>query len=210
MIRALVFDIGNVLLKFDFNIAIRRLLPLCGNADAGLLAPIEEIKNAYESGRIGRDTFLKEVFRLLDFRGDEETFIAAWVDIFEVNAPMLDLVERLHGRYPLYLLSNTSDIHMDSILERYPFFGCFTDGVYSYRVGCSKPAPEIYRLTHEQFGIRPEETVFIDDLEANITAAAASGFQAIQYDFRNHAALLERLTALGVEISAPVRCMTGK
>ncbi len=198
MIRAFVFDIGNVLLKFDFNIAIRRLLPLCRNVHGGLLAPIEEIKNAYESGRMGREAFLKEVFELLDFQGSEAEFTEAWVDIFEENSPMLELVEALHGRYPLYLLSNTSDIHMDSIRERYPVFGRFEGGVYSYLVGCSKPDTEIYRIAERQLGVTPCETVFIDDLAANVEAAAAVGFRAIRYDFGDHAALLAVLEGLGV------------
>ncbi len=200
MIRAFVFDIGNVLLKFDFNIAIRRLLPLCGNAHAGLLAPIEEIKNGYESGRIGRAAFLKEVFALLDFRGSEEEFTCAWVDIFEENTPMLELVDSLHGRYPLYLLSNTSDIHMDSIRERYPVFGRFDGGIYSYLVGCSKPDEQIYRITETQLGVTPAETVFIDDLAANVDAAAAVGFRAVRYDFNDHPALLTQLGQWGVAV----------
>lgn len=198
MIRAIIFDIGNVLLKFDFNIAIGKLLPLCEVSPDGLLAPIERIKVAYEGGQIGRPEFLHEVTTLLKYRGTQESFVAAWEDIFEENLPMSQLVESLRARHPLYLLSNTSDIHMDYILARYPVFQSFSDAVYSYRVGCSKPDRSIYELAASQFAVEPHETVFIDDLPANIEAARGVGFQAIAYDFRQHEVLLQSLTRLGV------------
>lgn len=199
MIRAIIFDIGNVLLKFDFNIAIRKLAPLCDvQPDASLLAPIEEIKIALESGRMGREEFVEKAISLLRYRGTPESFVAAWEDIFELNQPMIDLVEQLHSRYPLYLLSNTSDIHMDYVLANYPAFGRFTDAVYSYKVKCFKPDPAIYEVAVRQFGVNPSETVFIDDLPANIESARSLGLHAIAYDFRQHDALLKRLSELGV------------
>src|SRR5690606_5224906 len=123
MIDAFVFDIGNVLLRFDFGKAVARLEPLCDEKKSErFLAPLETVKNEYESGRLSRAAFLKEAFRLLGYRGDEAGFVAAWEEIFEVNEPMVELVETLHGRFPLYLLSNTSDIHVDYMLAQFPFF----------------------------------------------------------------------------------------
>ncbi len=199
MIRAIIFDIGNVLLKFDFNIAIRKLAPLCNvTPNQKLLAPIEEIKTAYESGQIGREEFLDKAIALLGYRGSRESFVAAWEDIFEENTPMIELVEQLHERYPLYLLSNTSDIHMDYILGKYPAFQRFRDAVYSYKVKCFKPDRAIYEVAIRQFGINPAETVFIDDLPANVESARTLGFHAIAYNFRDHGALLNTLNGLGV------------
>ncbi|HWL51900.1 MAG TPA: HAD family phosphatase [Chthoniobacteraceae bacterium] len=199
MIDAFVFDIGNVLLRFDFGKAVARLEPLCDLKSNGrFLAPLEAVKNEYESGRRTRADFLKEAFRLLGYRGDEAGFVSAWEEIFEVNEPMVELVEALHGRYPLYLLSNISDIHVDYILAQYPFFGRFTDAVYSYRVCCSKPDPAIYTVAAQQFGVIPERTVFIDDLPANVAAAQGVGFRAVPYDFRRHDALLGTLAEWGI------------
>jgi putative hydrolase of the HAD superfamily len=200
MIRAFVFDIGNVILKFDFTIALGKLTKLCRAPLGGpeLMQRIEEVKSLYEGGRIGRTEFLKQVFELVDFTGTELDFISAWEDIFEENTPVAQLVEQLHGKYPLYLLSNTSDIHMDYVLKNYPVFGRFTDAIYSYKVCCSKPERAIFELTVSRFGLVPQETVFIDDLPANVEAARKLGFQTIQYDFRNHESALEQLRSLGV------------
>ncbi len=178
---------------------MRRLEALCKTPASGIMEEIEVVKLAYEAGRIERAQFFQEVSALLAFSGTEAQFVAAWEDIFEENAPMVALVEALHGCYPLYLLSNTSDIHVDYMLKTFPFFGRFKDAVYSYRVSCSKPDPAIYALAARQFGVNPEETVFIDDLPANIAAARRAGFQAVLYDFRQHGAFLEELRALGVE-----------
>lgn len=198
MIRAFIFDIGNVLLRFDFSVAIRRLAPLCGELPDGFAHRVEAVKNEYEAGRISRQAFLKEAFALLEYRGSEAGFIAAWEEIFEENRPLTAMLPALGERYPLYLLSNTSDIHVDYMLRAYPFFRHFRDAVYSYRVGCSKPHPEIYAQATRQFGITPQETVFIDDLPANIETARRLGFHAIAYDFRRHEALETALREVAV------------
>ncbi len=198
MIDALIFDIGNVLLRFDFGVAIAKLQPLCTHvAEGPLLAPLETVKNDYEAGRISRAAFLAQAFELLGYRGSEAAFVQAWEEIFEVNEPMVQWMEQLHATgKPLYLLSNTSDIHVDHMLAVYPFFGRFRDAVYSYRVGCSKPDRAIYALAAKQFGVDPERTLFIDDLAVNIEAARAERFRAIRYDFRDHAAFLREVSGL--------------
>jgi len=201
MIRAFVFDIGNVLLRFDFSLAHKRLLPLCAAPfTEGCAEEVEAIKVDYEAGLMDRAMFLKRVFDLMQFRGTEADFIQAWEEIFELNLPMTGLVETLRGRYPLFLLSNTSDIHAEYFTKEYPIFGCFDDAVYSYKVRCAKPDRAIYELAASQFGVKPEETVFIDDLAINIASAREVGFHAIQYDFRRHERLLEELASLKVEM----------
>jgi HAD superfamily hydrolase (TIGR01509 family) len=200
MIRAFVFDIGNVLLRFDFSLAHRKILSLCTTPPSPeCLERVDAIKVDYEAGLMDRATFLKVVFDLIQFRGTEAEFVKAWEEIFELNLPMTGLVDSLHGRYPLYLLSNTSDIHVDYFTKEYPLFSRFDDAVYSYKVRCAKPDRSIYELAATQFGVKPEETVFIDDLAVNIASAREVGFQAIQYDFRRHDLLLEELARLGVE-----------
>ncbi len=200
MIRSVVFDIGRVLLLFDFNLALRRILPLCHEEMVKGFPPrVEEIKIAYEAGQIGREEFLREAFVLLGYRGSEAEFISAWEEIFEVNEPMIRSVQCLKEKgYPIYLLSNTSDIHVDYMLEKYPFFSLFDDAVYSYRVRCAKPDPSIYQLAARQFGVTPAETLFIDDLPANIASAREVGFRAIRYDYRDHPRFLNEVEPTGV------------
>jgi putative hydrolase of the HAD superfamily len=199
MIRAFLFDIGNVLLRFDFSLALDKLAAQSeAHNPTEVLAAIDRVKLAYEDGQIDRAGFLRAAFDVLRFRGTEVDFIAAWEDIFEPNLPMIALVERLHGRYPLYLLSNTNDIHRDYIFRRYEYFGRFTAGTYSYEAKASKPGREIYGIACRQLGIEPASTFFIDDLLPNIETARALGFQCHHYHHDQHEALLAQLAQTGV------------
>lgn len=190
-IRAFLFDIGNVLLRFDFSIALRSVAAQSDAPDAlAVLGAVESIKEAYEDGRIDRRAFLEGAFEVLRYRGTESDFVAAWEDIFEPNALMVALVERLKERYPLYLLSNTSDIHREFVFRRYPFFEHFTSGVYSYEVRASKPGRKIYEIACEKLGLEPETTFFVDDLLPNIETARGLGFDCHHYHFDRHEALL--------------------
>ena len=199
MIKAIVFDIGNVLLPFDFSIALKKLGDKSGVESVE--RAMETVKREYESGRIDRAAFLKQMREVLKYTGTEAEFVAAWEDIFTENVAMSDLVRALHPHYPLFLLSNTSDLHMDYVFKQYPTFGLFKDAVFSYRVKGFKPEPGIYETALKQFGIEACETVFIDDLQVNVDAARALGFQAIRYDLGRHEDLLRALENLGVRTS---------
>ncbi len=197
-LRAFIFDIGNVLLRFDFNLALQKLAHHCDPAAEAILELIEPIKAAYEGGTLPRAEFQAEVRAILRYSGSDEEFVSAWEDIFTENAPMVALVDQLHGRFPLYLLSNTSDIHVEFIFRRYPVFRRFTDAVYSYHVRASKPDREIYEIALRQFGVTPGETLFIDDLLPNVEAARQAGLRAHHYHHDRHGALLEELRSSGV------------
>jgi putative hydrolase of the HAD superfamily len=198
-IRAMLFDIGNVIVKFDFGIALRKIAGHCDLHDpAEVLAAIDGIRAGYEDGKIDRASFLRGAFDALRYHGTEADFVAAWEDIFDPNAPMLALIEQLHGRLPLYLLSNTSDIHREYIFRRYPIFGRFTAGVYSYEAHASKPGREIYEIAIRQLAIEPATTFFIDDLLPNIETARALGFHAHHYHHERHDLLTSELAALRV------------
>ena len=198
---AFLFDIGNVLLRFDFHLALRALAAQSDASDpVEVLSRIELVKFALEDGQIDRAGFVRGVFDVLRYRGTEAEFIAAWEDIFAPNEPMLALVEQLHERLPLYLLSNTSDIHVDYIFRRYPVFQRFSGAVYSYKVKASKPDPVIYRIACEQLGIKPTATFFIDDLLPNIETARALGFRTHHYHHDRHDELLAEMRAIGVPV----------
>jgi putative hydrolase of the HAD superfamily len=196
MIRALVFDIGNVLLRFDITRALDRVRAYCKAPI--LIDAIEPVKGAYEEGRLSNDEFCQRLVALLQYTGTLDDLISAWEEIFTENSAMTDLARRLHAHYPMFLLSNTSDLHIGYMFRTYPVFGLFQDAVYSCRVGLSKPNPMIFETAVRQFGVKPGETLYIDDLEPNVLAARAHGFHAFLYDHENHAAFEAELDRLGV------------
>jgi putative hydrolase of the HAD superfamily len=200
--RAFLFDIGNVLVRFDFSKAIRALAAWSDVADEReALQRIDTVKLQYEDGQMPRADFLHHAFTLLRYRGTEAQFIAAWQNIFTANEPMHALVRQLHGRHPLYLLSNTNDMHVEGLFRDFPVFSCFTGGTYSHEVRASKPHAAIYEIACRTHGLVPAETFFIDDLADNITAARQLGFQTHQYHPDRHEDLLKSLRAAGMEIT---------
>ena len=94
---------------------------------------------------------------------------------------MADLVRWLRGRYRTGLLSNASDILPRLLRERYGLGGLFDVEVISALVGLAKPDPAIYQLALERLGTAPEATIFVDDYEPNVAAAAALGIPAIHF-----------------------------
>lgn len=197
MIDAFIFDIGNVLLRFDYDRAIARIGARCGNKlTFDDLAPL---RDEYEEGRIDRAEFQQRLTDLLAYTGTEDELVQALEEIFSENEPMIRLVEHLHGRFPLYLLSNTSDLHIDYVFRTYPVFEKFEDAVYSFRAGVSKPKVAIFELAVRQFGVDPAHTVYIDDLAANVEGARAAGLCALHYHPDRHADFVRELAGLGVD-----------
>jgi putative hydrolase of the HAD superfamily len=201
MIRAFLFDVGNVLLRFDFSKALRTLAALSDVTDEiEALGLIDQLKASYEDGQIGRPAFLRGAFDVLRYSGTEAAFIAAWEDIFEPNEPMVALVEKLGPRFPLSLLSNTNDIHREYFLKRWDFFRHFRGGTYSDVARFSKPGREIYQIACREQSLEPSSTFFIDDLLPNIETARALGFQTHHYHHERHDELLKAIAAAGVEM----------
>lgn len=201
-IRAFLFDIGNVLVRFDFSIAMRALAALSKRGEeAEALARFEAAKLLYEDGQLSRAEFLQQGGGHLEFGGQEADFVGAWQGIFTLNEPMVSVVERLRADgFPLYLLSNTNCIHVEGLFRDFPVFANFHGGTYSHLARASKPGRRIYEIACEQHGLTPAETFFIDDLEANIATAKDLGFHAHQYHPNCHGDLLAELERVGVKV----------
>jgi putative hydrolase of the HAD superfamily len=196
-IEAFIFDIGNVLAHFDFGRAEAALERLgCPVRD---WSAVEPLARRYETGQIGRDEFLAGVNALLGRPAPPEALARAWQDIFTPNLPMWEVVENLHGTYPLYLLSNTNCLHLEHVTAEYGVFARFDDGVYSHVAGAMKPDPRIFARAIRQFGVRPEATVYVDDLAPNVAAARDAGLRALPYRADRHAEFLAALRGLGVQ-----------
>jgi FMN phosphatase YigB (HAD superfamily) len=198
MLDAIIFDIGNVLLRFDFSLVVRRVAPFCSASVAQFDSLLEPLKIALESGKINGETFLSEASHAIGYTGKPSVLRAAWQEIFTPIEATHALVEQLHGSLPLFLLSNTNDLHAEYFLSRYPVFGRFTDAVYSHECGLMKPDASIYRHALEKFGLRAEGVFFIDDLAPNVEAARASGWRTHHYREDSHDQLLSDLATAGV------------
>ncbi len=197
-VEAFIFDIGNVLVRFRPGHAEEALARL-GVECAPDMAALQELGRRYERGALDCGEFLAGLRDVLRHAGPDEDLARAWQEIFEPNRPMWDLVEKLHGEYPLFLLSNTNGLHHDYLVREYGVFEKFADGVFSYRAKMMKPERAIFELAIRQFGVRPAATIYLDDLTANVEAARGAGLRALAYDPEAHADCLAVLRAQGVQ-----------
>jgi FMN phosphatase YigB (HAD superfamily) len=196
---AILSDIGNVLVAFDFKIAAQRCAAVCPFAPEQLFTRLDSIKLPYENGDMDDATFVSEAMRLLEFRGDAALFQQIWCEIFTENEAMDRTLAAWAGRFPMYLLSNTSGLHKDYLLGTFGIFSHFQSGVYSYSAKCSKPDAVIFEKTAAELDLDPGQTFYIDDLEANIATARRLGFQTHLYRMDDHAALERELEAWAKE-----------
>ncbi|AGX87235.1 HAD family hydrolase [Candidatus Symbiobacter mobilis] len=81
----------------------------------------------------------------------------------------------------VYYLSNMSTVHADALRRRFPFLQRFDGGVFSSAEHCIKPDPAIYLLLQDRYALAPADTVFVDDVQANVDAARALGWHAIHF-----------------------------
>jgi putative hydrolase of the HAD superfamily len=199
MIKSFLFDIGNVLVHFDFSIAERRAANLSGRPVKLIREKVEELKADYESGRLSDELFLSEAMKRIQFTGSRGDFVSLWQEIFRPIDSMWDLVQRLHEKgYSLFLLSNTNGLHKRYLFDKFPIFRLFEGGVYSHEAGCMKPDDRIFRHTRIQLDLDPAETMYVDDLEANVAAGARHGFLSYQYDAGRHGELEDYLVKFGL------------
>jgi HAD superfamily hydrolase (TIGR01509 family) len=198
-IKAVIFDIGRVLIRVDLSRA------MAGLSEAIPLTPDELWKALqndphwmdWQEGRISpRDWHLHIIKRLGGALSFEE-FSAAWNRALDPE-PMQseEFLSGLAKKYKMAVLSNTDPIHMSHEEQRYPFFRYFPVRIYSYRVGASKPSPLIYREALRSCKVKAPEAVFIDDVVAYVEAARQLGMQGVVYTAPEQ--LVAELAALGV------------
>lgn len=187
----ILFDIGRVLLDFDYDAPMRRLMQ-CGTPGSHARM-MEALENRYdlESGKIDPDEFIQRVIAASGAAVTADDFRHSWRHIFTRNAPMWDIVKRLKsdGGHRLILFSNTNSIHCPWMFSEFQEFDLFDEKVLSYEVGAMKPDQAIYLHAIQKFGLTTSKTRYIDDLPENITTGIQIGFRCHLYDQRNHDAL---------------------
>jgi FMN phosphatase YigB (HAD superfamily) len=200
MIKAVIFDLGKVLIPFDFKRGYQGLEPFCNIPAAEIprrLASTDLVQR-FESGLIEPEDFVAELCRLLDLRISYDRFCEIWGSIF-LPDPLIpeSLLEGLRRRFRLLLLSNTNAIHFQMLEQTYPLLRHFHDKVLSYRVRAMKPSPVIYREAIARAGCLPEECFYTDDIADYVIAAKREGMDAVQ--FESCVQIERELTARGVQ-----------
>jgi len=197
--KAVIFDLGRVLVDFDFKRGYRRLEGLCPHPAADIPKRLSGtgLVEALESGRIEPRKFVSEIAAVLSLDIDYDRFCDIWSCIFTDTLVPESMLNGLKQRYRLVLMSNTNAIHFEMLRGHYPqIWPHFDSLVLSYEVGAMKPRPEIYRAAIDRAGCAPEECFYTDDIAEYVEAGRRMGIDAVQ--FRSVPQLEEDLEQRGI------------
>jgi putative hydrolase of the HAD superfamily len=197
--RAIIFDIGRVLIRVDVHRAMTGLASDLPLTPQEVWAAIENDPrwSDWQEGRISPPDWHLHLSKRLGGSLTFEQFKQVWnrALVLEPIQPE-PFLEKLSKSYRLALLSNTDPIHMSDAEARFPFFRFFPIRIYSFRAGASKPNPLIYREALRACKVRAEEAIYIDDVPAYADAAQRLGMTGLV--FRSHQELQANLRDLGV------------
>ncbi|NMC94342.1 MAG: HAD family phosphatase [Syntrophorhabdus sp.] len=205
MIKLFVFDLGNVILPFEHRqIAVKlhekstkkeaftpeQLFDVMFDLQNGLINP-------YEEGLMSSAEFLSNLKRQFRLDIDMNAFSNIWNPIFrddpEVNKVIFYLKEK---RYPLFLLSNTNELHFSYIMENYPIVHWFDEWLLSFEVGAKKPKQRIYDAIFEKIDVKPSEVFYVDDISKYVETAQQLGLNGVV--FRSAAQLWDFIQKNGI------------
>jgi putative hydrolase of the HAD superfamily len=188
MIKNIVFDFGDVFINLNKQGTLQALQAHSGNAKVFT----ESLKNAaiqYETGTLTTEKFTRIYSD--HFHISNREFVAMW------NAILLDFpphrmaflkLLKSSGKYRLFLLSNTNELHISWIQSRWginlyeEFKNQFEQFYLSHEIKMRKPNKEIYEFVLEENDLKPEETLFVDDTKSNIDTASELGIHTWNLD----------------------------
>jgi epoxide hydrolase-like predicted phosphatase len=185
----IVFDLGNVLIPFDYNILIKRLDAVkegSGKHFVDTYFTNYEFHRDFERGEINEEKFIERMLEILDHSIDGKTFCNYFSSVFKQNREVAALLPVLKKKYKLILLSNTNSIHQKYGWEQYDFLKYFDDLILSHKIGSVKPEEKIYRAVEKSSGSPAEEHIFIDDIEEYVNAAKSFGWDGVHFKGYNN------------------------
>ena len=187
-IDTLIFDFGGVLINIDYQRTIDAF------KDFGMLdfeerysqAAQSTLFNDFETGKISTQRFINELLQNLPAGISANRVVKAWnAMILDVPPASVELLKSLQGRYRLFLLSNTNEIHIPKALNEWSkvshesFSEQFERVYYSHEIGMRKPNRDAFDFVCSENGIDPSKALFLDDSIQHVLGARAAGLHAI-------------------------------
>lgn len=199
-IDTLIFDIGNVLAKYDWKKLLKELgydektgtavakavflSKEWAEADRGILSE-EELLQTFISNAPDYEKEIRETFDAVGKTISTYSYTKDWLSYLKKRG------------YKIYILSNFAKPVYDRCTKELDFLKLVDGGYMSWQIHCIKPEPEIYQKLITDFKIIPQKAVFIDDLMDNIAEARALGFHAVHFTSKKNA--VRQLLDFGVK-----------
>jgi glucose-1-phosphatase len=180
-----LFDLGNVLIRLDYDRVLERIESK-SRVGREELIELMDAPGSYrdlERGLISFRDFHQFLRERIGYKEDLRSFRKVWGDFFGGTVEGIEeVLRRVRERYRVAFLSNSNEVHADVIPR---LFGSLFDRndvfVFSHRLKCAKPDPEIYHRALETLGTTADKVLFTDDLAENVTAARNAGIEAFQF-----------------------------
>ena len=183
-IKNIIFDLGGVIIDIDTQAIVNQMNKMGFTNVEKLYEPeFLKILERFEKGIVKASTFRNEVKNYLEINVTDALFDEIWNSmLYDIPQRRIDLVKQLKQNYHVFLLSNSNEIHYDMYVRdlqlRYgyrEFDSLFDKAFFSFALHLAKPDPDIFRYVLDSENLKPEETLFIDDLEGNRAAARRLG-----------------------------------
>jgi len=201
MIRAIIFDYGNVISRVDNWLFLERISAFCDTSPAELHRMIYEqsgLPVQYETGQITSDEFYGKISELCRLNMKRPDFIKAFTGIFTTIEETTRLLRKLKAHYKLALLSNTNEWDFEHEIRKHESFHLFDTVTLSFVVKEMKPGRKIFLDALVKLNLTPEECIYIDDIREYADAAHAIGIVGIHYV--SHEQLLDALRIRDIRI----------
>jgi len=187
-IKNIIFDLGNVLYDIDFEIMYKRFheLGIPNFENHFTLNQADPLFFDLEKGLIDQVAFCKGLNQMYNLSLSHGQIITAWNSLLiGFREKSLDWIKAHQQKFPMFLYSNTNQIHYDLFIPQYKqevgenFEKLFKTTYYSHEMGMRKPDPASFQYILDQEGLIAAETLFIDDNEPNVAAASSVGLQVL-------------------------------
>jgi len=190
MIKLFVFDLGNVILPFEHRQIAVKLYEK--SREKAQFSPDEVFKfmfdrgnglvNLYEEGLVSSLEFFMTIKNQYKLEMDFEGFKGIWNPIFWENPEVNELILYLKKKcYPVFLLSNTNELHFSYIIEHYPIVHTMDEWILSFEVGAKKPKKRIYDVIFEKMNVDTHEVFYVDDIDRYVEAAKGYGLEGMVF-----------------------------
>lgn len=202
MIKNVVFDIGRVLIWWDMKLLYREIFNNDEEKVDWFLNNVctPEWNLSMDAGKTFKQGVAEKQQEFPEYADEIAQFDINWQKAVPgfLDEPVQVLADLQTKGYPVYALTNFSTEKFAECQQRFPFLNSFDGLAVSAHEKLIKPDPRFFNLLCDRYNIKPEESVFIDDNEANIESAQKLGFKTILFKYPD--LLRPQLQRLGVDI----------
>lgn len=199
MIKAIIFDYGNVIETVDRNMFLKGLAGKHTDKTVHQLDELiygSELLLNYEKGLLTSEEMFKKVVRMCGLSISKQEFEKVFTSICKPIPSTIRLIRKLKKNYKIGILSNTNELCFKNIIMVSEIFPLFDAVTVSYKLKSMKPEKIIFNDIINKLKLAPQECVFIDDMAEYAEAACKSGIKGIHYT--THKRLIEKLKKYGI------------